>query len=127
MISKFCASDFGVLTGLLMAIAVDPDACVRRLKELEAASAEARDLIDKANKVTAGQAVERAQHAQAMDALSAKQASEHEQRKREIANERAAVTELAREAEQKVRWAMEHEATVARRASDLQVRYSGAK
>jgi hypothetical protein len=123
------ASDFGVLMGLLMTIATDPAACARRLKELEAASADARDLIERANKVTATLAIERAQHAETLRGLSARQQSEHEARLHEARNILAAAEALKREADEKLQKAYAVEHATANRIADMTQRFahSGAK
>jgi hypothetical protein len=119
------ASDFGVLMGLLMAIATDPDACARRLKELEAASAEARDLIEQANKETSALALRRAEHSTAMDSLTTRQQSEHEQRLHEARNILAAAEALKREADEKLQRAHVVMHAAENRSADLAQRYHG--
>jgi gas vesicle protein len=120
-------SNLNVVAGLLLLITADPSGVSERLAKFKDAAAEARDLIEQANKATANLALERAQHAEAMDALSRRQASDHEGRLHEARNILAAAESEKREADEKLQRAHAIMHAAENRAADLQQRYSGAK
>jgi hypothetical protein len=123
------AGDLGAVAGLQILIAADPEGYAAKIKELTAVSAEARTTTEEANKATANLALERAQHAGAMDAMSRRQASEHEGRLREAQNILAAAEALNREATEKLQKAHAVEHATANRIADMTQRFahSGAK
>jgi hypothetical protein len=96
------------------------------IDQAEARYSAARAATDRANVEQGERAAELAAHKAALAELTMRQVAEQEARRREIANRENAVGEREREAEAKVKWATEHEATISRRAADLAQRYRAA-
>jgi hypothetical protein len=98
-------------------------AAIDRLQERYSA---AKAATDKANAEQGERTAEIDAHKKRLAELTMRQTAEMEARRRELANRENAVGEREREAERKVKWATEHEATISRRAADLAQRYRGA-
>jgi hypothetical protein len=117
--------DVDALVGILLLVASDPEGIARRVAEFKAAADEARDLITQANNETSALALRRAEHAQAMDGLSAKQQAEHEARLREAQRLMAAAETLNREADEKLQRAHDVMHAAEMRSADLSNRLHG--